>query len=414
MACLSITSNNPNFSFIINKNPNSGMKGKIIRKGQAFGWYSSNNRYNIVFFEGNDEVSFPQFVNQEFAYLDNAQYNSPVFISTVIANFLNSALNKPNELDTPSKCSIHINSVKIKKYMLDRIINYFPKYQFQLATLDDTDNYELIISSESTIYELLNLIYLFSFFFTIWNNINISTDKSFAKRLIRAAHITNAPYYVRYLIKIYAIHPNDFGEFRDDLNQHSTQKIKMLSDTNHMMRFKTISSLLSYNKHIVDFGAGEGSFTSLSKSLQNKNYYAIERDENIKQAIHRKIKKHEWTNVSTYSSLDELKINESYEVIMTEVFEHNELEEMTKILNNFWNDPNCFKIILTTPNKDFNQFYLLKVNELRHDDHKFEMTKDELINYFKQVPDTWSYRIKNLGDEVNDISTTCLVIMERN
>ena len=41
-------------------------------------------------------------------------------------------------------------------------------------------------------------------------------------------------------------------------------------------------------------------------------------------------------------------------------------------------------VILTTPNKEFNIYFVMK-NKFRHADHKFEWTREQFIN--------WSYKI---------------------
>lgn len=43
-----IKSKNPKLSFIINKNPNTGMKVKSLRKGTIFNWYDEEGS-NITY-----------------------------------------------------------------------------------------------------------------------------------------------------------------------------------------------------------------------------------------------------------------------------------------------------------------------------------------------------------------------------
>jgi hypothetical protein len=53
---MQIKSNNPNFSFIIRKNPSSGMIIEAVRKGYLFGWYTGENTYNLYFKDSPNEI----------------------------------------------------------------------------------------------------------------------------------------------------------------------------------------------------------------------------------------------------------------------------------------------------------------------------------------------------------------------
>ena len=405
MASLILTSDNPNFSFMINKNPNSGMKAKHIRNDTIFGWYYPNNSYNIVFFDGNDEISFKQYPNQEYDYCNENQYNSPLFIMTAINQFFSL---KKHEKDISSNCSIVITSVKINRLKyFERIIQYFPKFKFNYQQIYE-DNYTLTILGTS-IYELLNLTYLLAFFLMIDDYISFNKDKAFALRLIKCAQVINAPYYIRYLIKCYAVLDSFYKDVKNELENSKTEIIKFTPNNNADIRFKTISSLITRQYSILDFGCGDGYFLKLAPSVPK--YYCVDKNNEVEKTINNKIQKYGLTNVNFSTNMPI--INENYEVILTEVFEHNELNNILAIMNKWFNDINCKQIILTTPNKDFNQFYLLKDNELRHPDHKFELTKQQLTNIFNNIPE-WHITIKGLGDTVNDIPTTFLVIFRRN
>ena len=48
MAIVQIKSTHPNFSFLIKKNPNSGMMLRSIHKGVAYGWYTDKQTYDIT------------------------------------------------------------------------------------------------------------------------------------------------------------------------------------------------------------------------------------------------------------------------------------------------------------------------------------------------------------------------------
>jgi len=102
MSIVQLKSNNEDFSFIIKKNPNSGLVAKDLKKGVVFGFFTKGdeNSFNIYFKDGSDEVSFPQYEGESFEYLNTSRYNSASFVVNAIYEMLRSAF-KSNEYNTP-------------------------------------------------------------------------------------------------------------------------------------------------------------------------------------------------------------------------------------------------------------------------------------------------------------------------
>jgi len=63
MAIIQFSSTNPEFSYVIAKNPASGMSIKSIRKGQAFAWFSNENTYNVFFKDADNDLSYKEQVD---------------------------------------------------------------------------------------------------------------------------------------------------------------------------------------------------------------------------------------------------------------------------------------------------------------------------------------------------------------
>ena len=115
MATLKLYSSSDMFSFVIRKNPSSGMIAKNIRKGTAFGWFEDAHTYCVAFFDGIEEMSFAKHRNQEFAFLDRTRYNAPLFLPVAIREFFQTALKKRNEEQDleGSRLFLEISSVEI-------------------------------------------------------------------------------------------------------------------------------------------------------------------------------------------------------------------------------------------------------------------------------------------------------------
>jgi len=420
MATMTIQSRETNFSYIINKNPQAGMTAKSVKKGYMFGYFG-DGQYNIAFFDGADEVSFPNHIKQEFEYLDCTRYNSPLFITTALKSFFSSALNTPNNYDHAGKYSIKVTSVEIRRFsVFDRIKNYFEDFKIETELIDhETENpyyrtYRLEISCENkTLYKLLNFAYMLSFFIIALNRIEFDMNLDIIKKVIKAANIVSAPYYIKYLIKFFAIKNDEaFEKVKDDLNYNEEHKFDFKKYSNSDTRFFDITSQLIGDKNVVDIGCGEGNYLKVAEKI-SKTYYAIDTNEECRGITERKAKKRNLTNVKVLENIDAFleEKADDYIALMSEVIEHNEIENVTSMLDKLLSDEHCKKILITTPNKDFNQFYLLKDDEKRHKDHVFEFKEAEAKSYFESIASKYNckLKIKHLGDEVDGIPTTLFV-----
>ena len=191
MAFLSLSSTYKDFSYQIRKNPDTGMIGKKMKLGTAFGYYSSPNQYNIIFFDDNDEVSFKKYPDMQFEYIDSSRYNSPLFIINALRLFFNSPLQENDQILSSYKMNVACVEIK-KKKLFDRFLSYFPNYKCIIEKLDNKEyytNYSLNIEHLScSLYEFLNFTFLLSYFITITNGIEIDINTDIVKRLIKAAN----------------------------------------------------------------------------------------------------------------------------------------------------------------------------------------------------------------------------------
>ena len=74
MAFLQIKSNNPDISYVLLKNPASGMQIKSVRKGTAFGYYDTDTSFNVYFKDSETEVSYKSHPDEDFEYMNQLEY----------------------------------------------------------------------------------------------------------------------------------------------------------------------------------------------------------------------------------------------------------------------------------------------------------------------------------------------------
>jgi len=93
---------------------------------------------------------------------------------------------------------------------------------------------------------------------------------------------------------------------------------------------------------------------------------------------------------------------------VVEVIEHldlNRLKAFERVLFEFAKPKT---IVLTTPNKEFNIMWeKLDVDEMRHDDHRFEWTRKEFAEWANKIGQMYHYQVELLpiGEEVENAGT---------
>lgn len=451
MASISIVSSNPKFSYVIRKNPETGMIAKGIRKGTMFGWYSKEkrntdntdsstkggiqkenitntiNQYNIYFQDDVEGISFGREPDMEFEYIDTTRYNSPLILSTIMKEFFGSNLKEEPEEDIKSYNKIKITSIQInRKSVIDNLVRYFGDFKFRIEPLPheneyyNYNNYSMEIESENcTLHELINLVYMFSYIIAVMEGIKFSIDISVIFKILKACNTLNSPYYFKYLVKSYMVHnQEDFIKIKEELNKSKDGTVYSFEpESNYWARIHSIRPHMIGDNVIVDIGCGEGNLVRTAERI-TRTYYAIDRDETCRNKVLRKVEKYKLDNVQVLSDVEEffdIGETEKFTVVMSEVFEHNELSYTTGLISKLFSKDNCDKIIITTPNKDFNKYYLMSDDEKRHKDHLFEMSTREFVEYFNTIGTELGIKVRyyEVGDKVNGIPTTIMVILKR-
>ncbi|HSG31939.1 MAG TPA: SAM-dependent methyltransferase, partial [Thermodesulfobacteriota bacterium] len=168
MSAIKLKSENPKMSWVISKNPESGMVSKGLRLGVAFGWFTPNqeDEYNVYFKDADDEVSFKTFRDEQFEYLNMSRFNSALFIVNSIDEFFRSSYKTMEESDVSGEYenSFFINMIEIKN---ERYLTSFKKFfnDFDIEYENTiSNNYRVTVKTKKSIHELLNFIALFAIF----------------------------------------------------------------------------------------------------------------------------------------------------------------------------------------------------------------------------------------------------------
>jgi SAM-dependent methyltransferase len=258
----------------------------------------------------------------------------------------------------------------------------------------------------------------------ILNHENLYITDDIVEKYLKMLSVIDAPYFIRYLFKSKIIQSfNQFQKFVSYLNDSKTNKIDMSFGDSHIMRINYIKEQIDFKNNIIDIGCGEGRYIGALARQLNKNdkkYLACDIDEEILVKTKKKFDLKQMDNIEYYNSVHEvifgLQDGEKYDCIITEVIEHMEMNEAKDLLQIILNEDKIKKIIVTTPNKDFNQFYFDDDDKnFRHEDHKFELTRNEFFNFIDLIIDKEKIDVEfyGIGDEVDGNQITSCAIIKR-
>lgn len=107
--------------------------------------------------------------------------------------------------------------------------------------------------------------------------------------------------------------------------------------------------------------------------------------------------------------------------VATEVIEHVYPEQIPKFEEFLFEQPGSRIIIVTTPNRDFNEWFPMNKNSFRNSDHKFEWTRKEFEKWCENV--YAKYKLVNVeisgvgkgpnGDMSKGFATQCAVFVKK-
>ncbi len=241
-----------------------------------------------------------------------------------------------------------------------------------------------------------------------------SLTEQFLDKIVEAINACQAPYYIRYIFASRSLLSTKmFCKFKPALEQNM---FMMFYGNTATQRSTYIKSLLKFDQDIIDIGCGEGTYAiEFARILSPKKftYHAVDIDDAQLKKIKKKASKKHLYNILTYSAHHQLCTTERADVIISEVIEHTDKDTASSLIRFVLDHINFTKIIITTPNAEFNQHYKLN---LRHPDHKWELDKKQFVAYISDITRTYAgveTIYTDIGDRINNISLTQGVILTK-
>lgn len=420
MAIVQVRSTNPHFSFLIRKNPQSGMTLRSIRKGMAHGWYSDPQTYHVYFRDADNEVSYKQHQEEQFEYLNVSRYNTPLFPLNALGEFFSAPLKAKDERDTDG----YTHEVLIPMIHIEQL-RYVEQFEKHLKTMTFNavhqahKSYALTITAQSSLYELLHATSVLCLFLAMVGKEFLDVSDSLLDKYIRSVQVIDPPFYIRSLfVRAFLSSRARFAAYREALERTDRYSIRFAYGGTGLQRRTHIASLLAFDKSILDVGCGEGFYALAFAPKIEGSYYAVDIDPERLETVKRRAEEKELEQIVAFDSLAQFLDSyngERVDVILTEVIEHMPQEEAKELIHRICRDIVFDRFVVTTPNADFNRYY--ELSAFRHEEHQWEMGETEFQRWLEDVLEPLqglglTKTIVAIGDSVDGTHTTQGVVLQ--
>lgn len=392
MSIISIFSTNPKLSYILAKNPQTIRDTKTpftreLRAGKIYGWFTGekDGTFRLLFIDADASSSFAK--NPEFEYLDMTRYSDPYLVIMMLTTALSSALKTPHEedkgFDVGVKFTLRAPSKLIKKFE-----NMLGIANFIAVPLPGSDLFWDIVLMAGSVMEALNMVCTLCAIISVSDYDNtIPLPEAGIIKYLGVLNKANAPYYLRHLFVSRAI-SNDvlFARLKDKID---TETMQFRYGNTQVQRLNSIKNSLANSERaetLVDLGCGE-----MTQSIKLLSLYSgligIDADENIVETCTHRIRKkgiETATVVQQKVTGEWLAENEAMfedcDFLLSEVIEHMPIKEAEKVVTEVLKLASK-NVLITVPNREFNKFYGLANNEMRHPEHIWEPTLTEFRTF---------------------------------
>ncbi|MGQ3481670.1 3' terminal RNA ribose 2'-O-methyltransferase Hen1 [Paenibacillus sp. TY11] len=179
------------------------------------------------------------------------------------------------------------------------------------------------------------------------------------------------------------------------------------------LRYQTIMDVirkLPRRQKIVDFGSGEGKLSArMARMTGIEEIWAVEPSAYAQvRAMERfaKLERHadaiSPTPVTGSLFYYDEQLRGKDVMILCEVIEHVDEHRINRVMETIVAEYQPGVLIVTTPNREYNEVYRMNQQELRHGDHRFEWSRSEFQERCEQwiVEAPYSLALKGIGEEV--------------
>ena len=431
MAVMLLESSDPKFSFHLKKNPAAGMTIKGMRAGAVSGWYPHGDpqKYALWFRDPPRKNSFS--AEDGVDYLDLTQYASTYFAFNAISTMFNSVL-KLDPTQEVHKHKVHYPLLQMRTEKTISHLNVFLGLDLTVKKISDDSVsrmalYEVTAEYEGTFNEFMMKVYIL--FYLLHGDLHQSDIvwmEGMIAKVVGILQELKAQYFLWYWFKKnILVKPKFYADLSEQLGKNSVDgDIAMrFGDTQQQRKNFVDEQVMNFTHSILDVGCGEGYYLlPYAKRLKNNGHsiVGVEPDTVIRHKLQEKLLDRKQENAKVVPALDKVELEGVHDIICIEVIEHMPIDEakalVVELLKRDFN-----QLIISTPNRDFNQFYPTMTG-FRHDDHHFEFTEKEFYVFMMECLNIsgrldgvvdFSIGYRAVGDKVNGIPTSQAYIIKK-
>jgi len=430
-----IHSNNPELSSILGKNISSfnGTQLRSHKNGVIIGRFISPHEYHLIF-----QDSKYSYTNVESNQLDFQSYCNPrVFLGIAAENLRHILQSRDtyNKIELPWLNStmdlIDSNTFETKViirglYIDMAILKYgfvLQKYMSGIDIIQRHGNICDLIVTKNTVFDAVNMATFTLMYIAARSREPWFITKDIAAKYIRImSNLKPIPYFVLYCFARNVLQSKEtFRELVTSLEELYDGDVELQYGGSQLQRISFVKSLLIEDKkikysNILELGSGEMDYPHQMFKYLNEgaSWYSSDKVDysHLIRTIQEKNKKSNMYFVDSLLSLD--KKSDSV-LLAIEVIEHMPMEDSITLLSSIINHHTPSRVVITTPNFSFNKNY--DIPGFRHDDHYFELTKTEFINYINDLSVRlnidYLFEFSGIGDRVDGEFMSFAAILER-
>lgn len=417
MALLDLTSENPNLSFILAKNPNTQATAGVpferdLRKGKVYGWYLENPAtFRLWFKDADQEVSFVS-AGADFEYLDQTRYASPYAAACMVSELLGSALKAAHPDDNGYAAEVVVPAMILPRPGLPSLFHRY--LQSRGITVEATPLsgrlHRVVFTSQHGVRSVLSVLVVFSMLQALSDkSLYIEANTPALQKYIRALNLIEAPYFMRYLFSRDAV--QSYEQFRELAPTLAGPDMRLNYGTTQQHRWDAIRPHFREGSCLVDIGAGEG-FYLQRLADRYEAVVAYERDEALAAQTQAMLMRKNISGVTWEAAFSNQEVPAGADVLLTEVVEHQPLEASVALLTHLAGSA-ARRIVITVPNRDFNAHYGLTEYEMRHPDHHFEPNEAEFKELLAPFSPQWHCQVTGIGDHVKGVPASWMAVVTR-
>ncbi|EMO88029.1 3' terminal RNA ribose 2'-O-methyltransferase Hen1 [Leptospira noguchii str. 1993005606] len=384
-------------------------------------------------------------------YVNDRSYVASSFLSAALVKAFSTAMNgkckeKPELVEEKIPFEILISSIPAPKGGEILIRKFFEPlgYEVELSRLaldkkfpewGESRYYNLKLKNIVTTKNLLSHLYVL--IPALDNNKHYFINEDEVEKLLQKgegwlkSHPEKEQIIRRYLINLNSLsrkalqrlsEGEESDRTDDDLVEMSEQK--KVKESFHEKRLKYVTDKLieSGAERILDLGCGEGKLIKhLIKQKQFSEIVGIDVSYSELLKAKERLKFDEMPpkqkeRIKLFQGSLTYKDNrlEGYDAAaVVEVIEHldlNRLEAFEKVLFQFAKPRT---VVLTTPNKEYNVVWENVKEKMRHDDHRFEWTRDEFKDWSSMIGSKYNYKVELLpvGEEAESFGAPSQMVI---